>query len=118
MIIDGKVLDVTAFMPDHPGGEKAILLYAGRDATEEFNMLHDPKVCLSPPLRRRTTLTNTMLGAGHSTVRAGGGHRLAEEVKAGLGAGWTSLRCVLGRLGSTVRFDLIPHLPCYRTLWL
>ncbi|KAG5221848.1 fumarate reductase [Salix suchowensis] len=25
-------------------GEKAIMLYAGRDATEEFNMLHDPKV--------------------------------------------------------------------------
>ncbi|TBU41302.1 Flavocytochrome c [Dichomitus squalens] len=44
VIIDGKVLDVTAFLPDHPGGEKAILLYAGRDATEEFNMLHDPKV--------------------------------------------------------------------------
>ncbi|TCD66718.1 hypothetical protein EIP91_001011 [Steccherinum ochraceum] len=44
VIIDGKVLDVTKFMPDHPGGEKAILLYAGRDATEEFNMLHDPKV--------------------------------------------------------------------------
>ncbi|KZT08433.1 fumarate reductase [Laetiporus sulphureus 93-53] len=44
VIIDGKVLDVTSFLPDHPGGEKAILLYAGRDATEEFNMLHDPKV--------------------------------------------------------------------------
>lgn len=45
VIIDGQVLDVTNFLPDHPGGEKAILLYAGRDATEEFNMLHDPKVC-------------------------------------------------------------------------
>jgi len=44
VIVDGKVLDVTNFLPDHPGGEKAILLYAGRDATEEFNMLHDPKV--------------------------------------------------------------------------
>ena len=44
VIVDGKVLDVTSFLPDHPGGEKAILLYAGRDATEEFNMLHDPKV--------------------------------------------------------------------------
>ncbi|PPQ93673.1 hypothetical protein CVT25_012732 [Psilocybe cyanescens] len=44
VIIDGQVLDVTSFLPDHPGGEKAILLYAGRDATEEFNMLHDPKV--------------------------------------------------------------------------
>lgn len=44
VIIDGQVLDVTSFLADHPGGEKAILLYAGRDATEEFNMLHDPKV--------------------------------------------------------------------------
>lgn len=44
VIIDNQVLDVTSFLPDHPGGAKAILLYAGRDATEEFNMLHDPKV--------------------------------------------------------------------------
>lgn len=42
--VEGKVLDVTNFLPDHPGGEKAILLYAGRDATEEFLMLHDAKV--------------------------------------------------------------------------
>lgn len=44
VVVDGQVLDVTGFLPDHPGGEKAIILYAGRDATEEFNMLHDPKV--------------------------------------------------------------------------
>lgn len=31
-------------MPNHPGGYKAILLYAGRDATEEFDMLHERKV--------------------------------------------------------------------------
>jgi predicted heme/steroid binding protein len=46
VIVNGEVLDVTNFLPDHPGGEKAIMLYAGRDATEEFNMLHDPKVSL------------------------------------------------------------------------
>jgi len=44
VIVDGQVLNVTDFLSEHPGGEKAILLYAGRDATEEFNMLHDPKV--------------------------------------------------------------------------
>lgn len=44
VIIDGQVLDVTKFLPDHPGGAKAILLYAGRDATEEFDMLHDRSV--------------------------------------------------------------------------
>ncbi|GAA5863209.1 hypothetical protein JCM8547_002866 [Rhodosporidiobolus lusitaniae] len=39
--VNGQVLDVTKFLPDHPGGAKAIVLYAGRDATEEFLMLHD-----------------------------------------------------------------------------
>ncbi|CAG8451965.1 8798_t:CDS:2 [Ambispora leptoticha] len=42
--VNGQVLDVTKFLPEHPGGKKAILLYAGRDATEEFNMLHDKNV--------------------------------------------------------------------------
>jgi flavocytochrome c len=44
VVVNGQVLDVTKFLPDHPGGEKAILLFAGKDASEEFNMLHDPKV--------------------------------------------------------------------------
>ena len=66
MIIDGQVLDVTSFLADHPGGEKAILLYAGRDATEEFNMLHDPKVS---PLARRVLLGSNMLAhIGHSPI--------------------------------------------------
>jgi len=34
-------LDVTTFLDDHPGGKMAIMTFAGRDATEEFNMLHD-----------------------------------------------------------------------------
>jgi len=27
-------------MTDHPGGKEAILLFAGKNATEEFDMLH------------------------------------------------------------------------------
>jgi len=42
--VNGQVLNVTKFLPDHPGGAKAILLYAGKDASEEFNMLHKPDV--------------------------------------------------------------------------
>ncbi|KAI9297436.1 Flavocytochrome c [Neoconidiobolus thromboides FSU 785] len=44
VVVNGQVLDVTKFMHDHPGGKKAILLFAGRDASEEFNMLHKPDV--------------------------------------------------------------------------
>lgn len=34
VVVNGQVLDVTKFLNDHPGGKKAILLYAGKDATE------------------------------------------------------------------------------------
>merc|ERR1712113_1160764 len=44
VIIGDDVYDVTKFLPDHPGGKKAIMLFAGKDATEEFDMLHDRKV--------------------------------------------------------------------------
>merc|ERR1711988_1460852 len=36
--------DVTKFLGEHPGGELAILTFAGKDATEEFNMIHPPDV--------------------------------------------------------------------------
>jgi len=44
VVVDGKVLDVTTFLPDHPGGKMAIMAFAGRDATEEFNMVHEEGV--------------------------------------------------------------------------
>jgi len=44
VVIDGKVLDVTKFLTEHPGGELSILTFAGKDATEEFGMIHPPDV--------------------------------------------------------------------------
>merc|ERR550514_2470817 len=44
VILNDKVLDVTEFLKDHPGGELAILTFAGKDATEEFDMIHPPDV--------------------------------------------------------------------------
>jgi len=44
VIIHDKVYDLTDFLKDHPGGKQAILLFAGKDATEEFDMLHPPSV--------------------------------------------------------------------------
>jgi len=44
VVVNGRVLNTTKFLKDHPGGAKAILLYAGKDASEEFNMLHENSV--------------------------------------------------------------------------
>uniref|UniRef100_A0A093UXG7 L-lactate dehydrogenase (cytochrome) n=1 Tax=Talaromyces marneffei PM1 TaxID=1077442 RepID=A0A093UXG7_TALMA len=40
VIVHGKAYDVTEFLPEHPGGQKIILKYAGKDATEEFEPIH------------------------------------------------------------------------------
>ncbi|OSD06084.1 hypothetical protein PYCCODRAFT_1431900 [Trametes coccinea BRFM310] len=42
VIIKDKVYDVTEFLPDHPGGAKIILKYAGKDATSAYEPIHPP----------------------------------------------------------------------------
>ncbi|PWN42473.1 putative CYB2-L-lactate dehydrogenase [Ceraceosorus guamensis] len=42
VIVHGQVYDVTEFLPEHPGGKKIILKYAGKDATEEYDPIHPP----------------------------------------------------------------------------
>merc|ERR1719506_1609660 len=44
VVVSDQVLNVTKFLGEHPGGELAILTFAGKDATEEFNMIHPPDV--------------------------------------------------------------------------
>jgi hypothetical protein len=44
VVINGEVLDATKFLKDHPGGELAIMTFAGKDASAEFNMIHPPGV--------------------------------------------------------------------------
>jgi len=44
VVVNGQVLDVTNFLSEHPGGELAIITFAGKDASEEFNMIHPPDV--------------------------------------------------------------------------
>merc|ERR1712129_228157 len=44
VIVGDDVYDVTNFLAEHPGGKKSIMLFAGKDATEEFDMLHERKV--------------------------------------------------------------------------
>lgn len=44
VIVDGKVLRVDAWLPYHPGGDKAIMHMIGRDATDEVNAYVPPSL--------------------------------------------------------------------------
>ena len=42
--VKGVVMDVTNWVDEHPGGPQALFAQMGKDATEEFEMLHDDEV--------------------------------------------------------------------------
>lgn len=42
LILFGEAIDVTKFIPLHPGGEESIAAYLGKDATEDWQMIHPP----------------------------------------------------------------------------
>jgi flavocytochrome c len=44
VVVKGVVMDLTNWQDEHPGGPQALLNFAGRDASEEFAMLHDDEV--------------------------------------------------------------------------
>lgn len=37
---NGKVYNISNYLPYHPGGEKKLLIGAGKDCTKEFNKYH------------------------------------------------------------------------------
>ena len=43
VIVDGNVYDVTSWIPKHPGGDRILLAFAGRDCTDEFAAFHRPE---------------------------------------------------------------------------
>ncbi|CAI8599315.1 unnamed protein product [Vicia faba] len=47
LVINGRVLDVTKFLEEHPGGEEVILEVAGKDATKEFDAIGHSKAAQS-----------------------------------------------------------------------
>ncbi|KAJ4258371.1 hypothetical protein NW757_002938 [Fusarium falciforme] len=44
LIIHNEVYDLTKFLPHHPGGRRVILMHAGRDATQRFNLVHSKDI--------------------------------------------------------------------------
>jgi len=79
VVVNGNVLDVTEFLGDHPGGKLAIMTFAGKDATEEFNMVHPPGVV------EKYLEAKQVLGAVH-TGPVGGNTGPEGDTGGGLGA--------------------------------
>ena len=44
IVIHDKVYDVTSFLPSHPGGANILLRASGRDATEDYESVHNPEI--------------------------------------------------------------------------
>ncbi|KAH3684294.1 hypothetical protein WICPIJ_004734 [Wickerhamomyces pijperi] len=42
VVINGNVYDLTTFLTKHPGGQKVLLKFAGKDATKIFTPIHPP----------------------------------------------------------------------------
>merc|ERR1719231_1283342 len=72
VVVNGQVLDVTKFLKDHPGGELAILTFGGKDATEEFNMIHPPDVI--PKYAPYAPIGNVGEGKAAAASSPAGGH--------------------------------------------
>ncbi|KAH1252512.1 Cytochrome B5 isoform D [Glycine max] len=51
LVINGRVLDVTKFLEEHPGGEEVILEVAGKDATKEFDVIGHSKAAQNMVLK-------------------------------------------------------------------
>merc|ERR1719321_107909 len=77
VVVSGQVLNVTSFLSQHPGGELAIITFGGKDATEEFNMIHPPDVI---PKYAPDAIIG-VLGAGGGG--GGGGKKKKKAKKAG-----------------------------------
>merc|ERR1712083_298438 len=71
VVVNGQVLNVTKFLGEHPGGELAILTFAGKDATEEFDMIHPPDVI--PKYAPDAIIGVVGTAAAAAAPKAGGG---------------------------------------------
>merc|ERR1719450_719221 len=78
VVVNGEVLDVTSFLKDHPGGELAILTFGGKDASEEFNMIHPPDVI---PKYAPDAVIGVLGAAKAAPAASGGGARAAPAQK-------------------------------------
>jgi len=75
IVINGEVVDVTTWIPIHPGGEQAIMAYLGQDASDEWNMIHKPGTMEKNYVQEggKGPVKKGKLGGGAPPAAAGGG---------------------------------------------
>ena len=72
LVVNGEAIDVTKWISIHPGGEQAIMAYLGKDATEEWNMIHKLGT-VEKNVQHLTMMGKISAGGGGAPVAAGGG---------------------------------------------
>ena len=84
IIVNNKVIDVSEFVKTHPGGEAAIMAFAGKDASVEWNMIHKPDfldIHVKDKILGEIGGTSKIpIGNGSTTVASSGGGLTMEEV--------------------------------------
>ncbi|KAF4727846.1 hypothetical protein FOZ62_030072, partial [Perkinsus olseni] len=89
VVLNGEVLDVTDFLPEHPGGKLAIMTFAGKDATKEFNMIHPadvvekyvPESVLGPVVEASAAPAAPVAAAAAAPAAPTNGYTLEEVAK-------------------------------------
>ena len=96
VVINGRVYDLTSFVPDHPGGVKVIAQYAGRDASAGFNVVHNAEILTTLPpeadkgpvdqttIQAHHKLPKTSDGAAAASANGGGGGVVAARADVGV----------------------------------
>merc|ERR1719265_720432 len=84
IVLFGKVINVTNWIPKHPGGEQAIMVFLGMDATEEWQNIHKPGTLENPNYSKNFEIMGELgdgKAKGGAAKPAGGGGITIEEVK-------------------------------------
>ncbi|XP_058221178.1 cytochrome b5-like [Rhododendron vialii] len=83
-VINGRVVDVTKFLEEHPGGEEVLIESAGKDATKEFDEIGHSKAAKEMLLKYQVGVLQgySPSGGGESEVAASKESNKAKEMKA------------------------------------
>jgi hypothetical protein len=109
IVVNGQVIDVTAFVDKHPGGVPILVANAGTDASTEWNTIHKPDFIESRGVPGGAKILGKVKGGSAAAAPAGPAGMPEPDVIAGEGgiAGWPgaiiyTVMGLLKNIGKTV----------------